>query len=454
MPYFAKCLAASWNARKLDSERHGDQFHKAIKEIQSRNAWTAGQFYEYQCDQLQKMINHAIANVPYYKKIFSEAGITHDQIKRPEDLAKLPILEKSVVRSDPDSLIDENADRSKLVEVHTSGTTGNPLELWRDVWMNSVDVAYNAARWHSIVGLQRCVNRSVSIGGHLVASPDRSKPPFWVENARWKQLYMSSYHLAPDFMKYYIQKLRKFKADYIEGYPSSVYALARYIIDEKFDPIPFKAAFTTAETLFDYQRQAISQAFGCRTYNQYGCAEQVIFATECQAGSMHLSPEVGIVEVVGDDDNPVEPGQAGQLICTSLINCTQPFIRYRLGDVASLLPGNCSCGSYLPMLGNIEGRTDDVLLTRDGRLIGRLDPVFKGARGISEAQIIQDDYDVFRIRIVPSDAYSESDGKKIIKNLSQRIGRANIKIELVNQIERTKAGKFRAVIRNIPDNRD
>ena len=102
------------------------------------------------------------------------------------------------------------------------------------------------------------------------------------------------------------------------------------------------------------------------------------------------------------------------------------------------------------MLGNIEGRIDDVLITRDGRRIGRLDPVFKGTRGIVEAQIIQDDYDKFRVRVVPSKAYKEDDGREIRASLLERVGDGSVVIELVDSIERTSGGKFMAVVCNLP----
>lgn len=441
---------ASINAWKLDRQRYGREYQQIIDEIAEHDKWSAEKFLEYQSQQLCSLIQHAATKVPYYRKMFSEAGIDPKNITGPDDLQQLPILEKEVARSQPESLVDETLDRRRLLIGHTSGTTGTPLNLYRDVWLNCAAFAYNEARWHAVTSMQRRVNPSVSLGGHLVAPVERTKPPFWVYNRRWKQLYMSSYHLSPKYLGYYVDELRKFKTDYIAGYPSSIYAIAQYIVENDLEPIAFKACFTTAETLFDYHREAIKEAFRCRTHNQYGCGEMVIFAAECPAGSMHLSPEFGIVEVVDDEDKPVPDGQAGQLICTSLINRVQPFIRYRLGDFGALKAGRCSCGSPLPLLGSIEGRTDEVLVTRDGRRFSRLGLVFKDIKGIVESQIIQNDYDKFIIRIVPGKDYIEAAGRNVATNLAQRVGKADIRVEIVDQIERTSAGKFKAVICNLP----
>lgn len=449
-PYFIKNWIVSINTRKLERVRYGPPYERILAEIAEHDKWSTEQFIDYQRQQLYFLIQHASEKVPYYRKIFAEAGINPKSVTGVECLQQLPILEKEIIRSQPENLLDETLDIKKLVRSHTSGTTGTPLNLYRDVRLNSAMFAYFDARCREVAGMRRRRNPSVSLGGHLVAAPGRTRPPFWVHNRRWKQLYMSSYHLSPKYLGYYVNELRKFKADYIEGYPSSVYAIAKYIVDNNLEPIAFKACFTTAETLFDYHRRAIEEAFGCRTYNQYGCAEMAIFAAECPAGSMHLSPEIGLVEVVDDEDRPVPDGQVGQLICTSLINWTQPLIRYRLGDLGALKTGRCSCGSRLPMLGSMEGRTDDVLVTSDGRQFSRITPILKGVKGIVESQIIQNDYDKFVIRIMPGKGYTEASGREVAANLTNRVGKADIRVEIVEKIERTSAGKLRTVICNLP----
>jgi phenylacetate-CoA ligase len=445
-PYGLKCRLASWNAWRLDRQRYGPAYRRHLESIAEHDRWAANRFAEFQEAALVELVRQAGERVPYYRRLFETTGIDAGQFNGLADLPRLPILQKETLRVDPMSLVDETLDRAQLIVLHTSGTTGTPLELYRDASLNAAAFAYLDARWHAVVGVRRREQTSVSIGGHLVAEPARSRPPFWVENRRWRQLYMSSYHLSPKNLGAYVTAIRGFGCDYIEGYPSSVYAVARHMIDHGLEPVPMKACFTTAETLFDYQREAIQQAFNCRTYNQYGCGEMCVFAAECEQGSMHLSPEFGIVEVLDENDQPVAPGATGQLVCTSLINRIQPFIRYRLGDMGSLRPGKCACGSPLPMMGDVEGRTDAVLVTRDGRRIGRLDTVFKGGRHIVEAQVVQDDLDTFRLRLVPAAGYAAPDGARVAHNLRQRLGGGTVRIELVESIARTRAGKFPAVI--------
>jgi len=452
-PSFVKNWMASFHARKLDRQRYGLEYQQSLIELAKHDKWSAEYFAEYQREQVVKIIRHAATKVPYYRNIFTELNIQPDSITQLKHLPRLPILEKEVVRSNPKSLVDETLKIKDLFLFHTSGTTGTPLDIYGNVWSESTANACAELRWYAAAGMTRRHDCSATICGHLVVDPEQTKPPFWVYNKHWNQLYMSSYHLSEKNLGYYVDELRRFQPTFIEGYPSSVYAIAKYMVDNKLEPVSLKACFTTSETLYNYHRDVIKRAFECRTYDQYGSAELVVFAAECSAGSMHLSPEIGIVEVVDDNNQPVAPGQMGQLICTSLINYVQPLIRYRIGDTGTLDTDLCSCGSPLPVLASLEGRTDDILITHDGLKIGRLDPMFKGVKGIIEAQIVQDDYDKFRVRLVPGNQYTKKDEDMIINNLIHRVGKVEIKIERVESIDRTSSGKFRAVICNLTKQR-
>lgn len=158
---------------------------------------------------------------------------------------------------------------------------------------------------------------------------------------------------------------------------------------------------------------------------------------------------------------------AGRLVATGLLNADMPLIRYETGDRASVavaqdsypvrLPQDknpvlhlCACGRSLPVLAAIEGRQDDVVITRDGRHIGRLDPVFKADLPILEAQIIQESLDRLRVLYVPTAAYSAADGEMLVQRIHDRVGAdMGVVLEAVEEIPRTANGKFRAVISHV-----
>jgi len=450
-PYWAKCLAASRHARHLNRQRFGPAFDRCLRAVEQRTAWGAERWNDYQSERLRVLVRHAVDNIPYYRALFEESGLKVDDIRDVDDLKRIPILNKATVREKGRELVDERLKPDALLNNHTSGTTNTPLRLYWNADVFAAASAYMQARCFSVAGVRQGQNSFVSLGGHLVAGPRRKHPPFWVHNRTWKQLYMSSYHLSPRNLPAYVHALRAFGGEWIEGYPSSVYALARFIVDEGLPPVPFQACVTTAELLSNDQRETIREAFQCRTYNQYGCAEFVIFAAECADGALHISPDVGIVEILDDQDKPLPPGKVGHLVCTGLENFVQPLVRYRLGDLAALKVGACSCGSPLPALSFVEGRRDAVLITSDGRRIGRLDPVFKGCQGITAAQIVQEAHDDFLVRIVPSPAFAQRDAETVIRNLAARVGRARIRTELVTEIERTPRGKLQPVVCKLKD---
>ena len=449
MPYALRCWMASRFAKKHDRLRFGASYEEAKAAIADRSGWDRERFLAYQLERLQTLVAHCHAKVPYYQDLFRSIGLEPGDIRSFADFQAIPVLDKQTFREQGDRFIAEGLDRRRLTAIHTSGTTGTPLTIYRDVKEFSLAFAYNAVRLWTAVGVERRRDRSITLGGSRVVAPGATSPPFWVLNQRWKQLIMSSYHLSPRNLPHYVEAIARFEPGYIEGYPSSVFAIAQYMLDNGLDPLPVKAVFTTAENLLDHQRAAIAAAFCCQCYSQYGCGEQVVYGAECSSRTMHLSPDHSFVEVVDDAGQPVPPGRSGNLVGTGLDKFVQPLLRYRLGDVGVLaMPDRrCDCGLSLPILEQIEGRADDVLVTADGRLVGRLDPVFKSLTGILEAQIVQESLTEFCIRIVPAEKGTPDAYQSTIDNLQSRLGpTARIRTETTSSIERTQAGKFRAVV--------
>jgi phenylacetate-CoA ligase len=332
---------------------------------------------------------------------------------------------------------------------HTSGTSGTPLSLWwsRDSVRNWYALfEARCRRWH---GVSRH-DRWAILGGQLVAPVTQRRPPFWVWNNGLSQLYLSSYHLSPELIPYYLEALSRYAVKYIWGYTSSLYALAQVARTQGFD-LSLKVALTNAEPVYDYQRQAIAAAFKCPVRETYGMAEIVAAASECPEGRLHLWPEVGIIEIL-ENGLPASPGVPGDIVCTGLLNLDMPLIRYRVGDRVSQVPGwsPCSCGRGLPVLAQVEGRVDDVLYTADGRQVGRLDPVFKSELPLEEAQIVQEALNRLRVRYVPGPGFSPGDGKLIIDRLRERFGPVQVTLEELAEVPRESNGKFRAVICRIP----
>jgi phenylacetate-CoA ligase len=307
------------------------------------------------------------------------------------------------------------------------------------------------------------------LGGQLVTPILRTRPPFWVWNAALHQLYLSSYHLAPRFAPHYLAALERHDVRYLWGYPSALVALAEAALDAGWRAPPLAAAITNAEPLDAAQRATIGAAFGCPVRETYGMAELVAAASECTAGRLHLWPEVGAVEVHDDDGRPAPAGTVGSLVCTGLLNEDMPLVRYAVGDRGALAAPDaapnatpnaapdaaagataCACGRALPILAAVDGRDDDVLYTRDGRRVGRLDPVFKARLRIRGAQLEQASLDRLLVRYVPAPGFTPSDADAIAGRLRERLGDVAVAFEAVETLPRTANGKVRGVICRIP----
>jgi phenylacetate-CoA ligase len=176
-------------------------------------------------------------------------------------------------------------------------------------------------------------------------------------------------------------------------------------------------------------------------------------ATECEAGSLHISPDFGIVEILDDHDIPVPEGKPGRIVCTGQLSETQPLVRYDLGDVGTISKSKCPCGrDHLPVLEEIVGRLEDAVLGSDGRETVRMHSLFVDLPYVLEGQVIQEQLDFIRVRVVAKSDFGNEEKQLICRRLRERLGPIRVEVECVDKIERTHRGKFRSVISRLPPN--
>jgi len=449
LPAPLRSLVASARGYQLRSWRYGPETDRLVAEARERESWGAEAWKAWQEARLKEVLIRAATRVPYYREQWAERRRRGDRASW-EQLSSWPVLEKDALRERPRAFVADDCDPRGMFHVHTSGTTGKALSIWYRKEVARRWYALFEARCRQWHGVSRH-DRWAILGGQLVTAAQRRRPPFWVWNAGMRQLYLSSYHLAPDLIPHYLDALSRYRIRYLLGYTSCLHELALEALRRGRRDLKMAVALTNAEPVFEYQRSAIAAAFRCPVRETYGMAEIVAAAGECEAGSMHLWPEVSWLEVL-EGGAPAAAGAAGELIATTLLNADMPLVRYRLGDRARLSAETepCPCGRRLPRFAEIEGRSDDVLVTPDGRRIGRLDPVFKADLPVREAQIIQEALDRVRVRFVATEGFDEAAGRSIIERLRQRMGAIEVILERVEQVPRGANGKFRAVVCALP----
>jgi len=426
LPAPLRSLAASLHGLRLRRWRYGPATERLVAEARHREAWDEDRWRAWLADRRVEQLRRAQGLRGY-------AGASGAL----DALSTWPVLDKARVRTDPRAFVVPGV--GPLYEEHTSGTTGTPLAVW---WSRAAVRAWyalfeaRARGWH---GVGRGDDWAL-LGGQLVVPGDRDRPPFWVWNAGLRQLYLSAWHIAPATVGAYALALRRRAPSHLVGYPSGLAVLANLALAGGHELPRPKVVITNAEPLLDHQRAAIAEAFGCPVRDTYGLAELVVGASECEAGTLHLWPEVGEVEEV-----------EGDLVSTGLLNDAMPLIRYRTGDrIAGPVTWDpCACGRSLPALPQVDGRDDDIVVTPDGRRLGRLDPLFKADLPLVEAQIVQTARDQLRLRIVPARPLADDDRAQLVRRVRDHVGAMQVTVEEVDRIERDAAGKFRAVVSEV-----
>ena len=414
--------------------------------LDNSEKFTKPEVKAYQEKSFVTIARHAINSVPYYKKWASEQGILSRDILNIKQLREFPVVEKEEVRRRPEFFISDNYKNiKKLIKLSTSGTTGTPVTIFCDGKTRSKHYAFfsRLRKWHGL----NSRSRRATLFGRMILLADQNKPPFWRYDIAQCNLLMSSYHLSMENIIHYYRKLIEYKPEEIIGYPSSLYQIAQFINTRGLASVKPKMLVTTAETLLEYQRVAIEQAFQAKVIDQYGCTEMAFFAATCKMGTMHIHPEHGLIETIDPEGNPVT-GSPGDSVVTGFINHVMPLIRYRIGDRLTLAPEGqaCACGSSFPIISQVEGRIDDIIYRRDGTPVGRLDPVFKGGGHIHSSKIIQDEWGDVIVLVKPAEGFGDTEKIWLHGELQKRLGGdVVIKVVIVDDIPKGKNGKFKSV---------
>ncbi len=446
LPVWTQNVACTLYGFKMRNDRYNKVFHNALEFLEQSQWWSLSKLLEYQQEQLQKLITHSYKTVPYYKEIFDQRKLKPDDIKSVEDLKKLPLLEKIIVRERFDDLISQDWPKKRFRYTHTGGTTGTALNIvvdkdtqpwnWATVWRN---------RCRFGIGLN---DSYIVFAGRNVVPLSNMAPPFWRRNEVMHQTYVSLFHMTKQNMPALVDYLQKRKVAYYSGYPSALYLLAGYLSENavKLESPP-KMTFTGSETLLPHQRRLITETFKSDVADLYGVTEQCGMISECEKHSYHVDMEYGIIEFL-----PIEgmPDNIRQVVCTGFTNYAMPLIRYRLGDIVTISNEKCSCGRESPVVKKIDGRIESYIVTPDGRQVGRLDFLFKDSSNINEAQLIQETDEDLTVKVVKSADYKAGDERSLLENIKKYLGdQINVHIEYVKEIPREKNGKFRQIISKV-----
>lgn len=396
--------------------------------------------------KLKKIIQYSKKHVPYYSTYLN--NIEETNIKKIIDLNYIPFLTKSTLKKYPSSIRSNNK-YFMLTKKTTAGSTGEPFTLWKSTSAMAQELA---ASWrgYSWAGVD-IGDRQGRFWGVPLKKIDflKSKIIDLVAN----RVRCSAFSFDVKMFNDYTKKLTDFKPDYFYGYVSMLVQYANYFLEANIvSPFELKCIITTSEILTVSDRKILENVFKTKIFNEYGSAEVGTIAHECSYGSLHVSAENMIVEIL-DNDRICRPGELGEIVITELNNFAMPLIRYKTGDLGSLSLKKCKCGINLPMIEKLEGRTWDMIIRKDGK---KFHPafflyIFEDAKdknlGISHYKIYQKDYQKFRILIVPDSNYNQKTEQFITEEIRKGFDQNSlIDFELVGSIKREISGKLRQVV--------
>lgn len=262
---------------------------------------------------------------------------------------------------------------------------------------------------------------------------------------------LSSFDMGDSEMQEYSGTLNSFKPRFIRGYASSIYFFARWAKNNQIS-VPFpECVFTTAEKLFPHMRKTIGDVFDCDVYDTYGLNDGGISAFECpEHAGLHIDTERSIMEIVDPSNLQVNVGQ-GRILVTSLHNYVMPFIRYVTGDEGFLLDELCACGRGYPLLGEVLGRQQEMLITPEGKHIHGeyITHIFWEIPHVKVFQVVQKKIDQLTFNIVPEDGFDEKSLDYVRAVIGSRSKGWNIEFQFVDAIDRTRAGKYKFIINEL-----
>lgn len=256
-------------------------------------------------------------------------------------------------------------------------------------------------------------------------------------------------HITADKIKEYADLINRVEFRFITGYPSIIHAFAQQVEESglQIRRVP-EWLFPGAEKLYAHQAEQITRVFpGIRIMEHYGFSEQAACASKCLHGHYHEDYELGHMEVDHPQRTADGTGQTGVLLATGFQNMAMPFIRYEVGDTVTLADAPCSCGLHSRVITDIEGRSEDYVLTPEGSRIMRFDYIFKDTRSIKECQVVQREAGGVVLRIVRRPDYDSRTEQSLLQAIKEQISPTlQVRFEYVDEIPRTRAGKFRAVV--------
>jgi phenylacetate-CoA ligase len=420
------------------------------RDLEATQWLSAARIQELQLARLCKFLESVGRSVPYYRQLFAASGFEPARVQSIADLARLPLLTKAVIRDNTQALQAVGA--SRLVRYNTGGSTGEPLVFYMGMGRVSHDVAakWRATRWWGVdIG-----DPEIVLWGSPIELGKQDRIKAWRDRA-FRSRLLPAFQMSEQQMDGYLDQIARLRPKMLFGYASALALLATHAERRRRDltSLGIKVAFATGETLYPDQRVVVERVFACPVANGYGSRDAGFIAHQCPQGSMHVSAEHIVVELLDPQGRSVQPGEVGEIVVTHLATNEFPFVRYSTGDMAAMASAPCSCGRGLPVLEKVLGRSTDFIRTPSGNVMHALALIYevRDKPGVRSFKFVQAEDLSLELLLVAGPELGADIERQIHAGVLARMGSGGaLSIKRVPEIAPEKSGKYRYVVSRAP----
>ena len=449
MPHLLQNVLVTVRNYVETQKRYGKEYKEYKEYLKEKEFAPIDELTKIQEEKVSSFLTFCKNNSPYYKEILKDIDVTNGMAS----LKNVPVTLKDVFRSNIPEIVTDSP--KNLHKSQTGGTTGNSMVVYirpddREQRFATLDL------FRERFGYELGKRTAWFSGKDILTKSDLKKNRFWKDDFINKVRYYSTFNISQAALPHIIADLKKFKPEFIVGFPSSVVEIARYGLKHNIElGFKVKTIFPTAESKMPAEVEDMVRFFGGAVRDQYASSEGACFITECEEGNLHFEILSGVIEVV---DNNYKPAKEGRMLITAFQTRGTPLLRYDIGDRMKWSDKKeCACGRKTPIVDEIQGRINDFIYSKEkGKCnLGNVSNCVKYVQGVKKFQIIQDDLDKLTVRVEKTDEYQDKDEKLFLEELRIRLGDViKIQFEYPDSIQREKSGKFRIVKNSISNQID
>ncbi len=423
--------------------RYGKEFNKTIKELKRTEYLSRQELDAIVLSKLLTQVNYAYDHVPYYKERYRDFDIR--SIHSLEDFAKLPLIDKSIVKANENQFISDIFDKKDLILKKTSGSTGMPLGIYMNKNTTQIEWAFVVHIWERI-GFNHRSSRLV------MREIDQKKKGDCYFDYIKNRLRINISNMTDEKMAEYCRAIEKYRPDFIQGYPSATLQLCKYIEQNGINH-QFKGFLPSSEGMGHEEVEYIRKVLNCPILSFYGHTERLLIAGQCEKSeAYHVEPLYGYCELVDESGNIIEEeGVTGEVVATGFCNTGMPLIRYRTGDLAQWSFEKCSCGRNYRLLKRLEGRTTEYLVDANGNKIALTSLRYSFyEQHVKAFQFYQDTPGYVTVRIIIEPEYSYDDEQYIQNTLTEDTNNLiTFRLKKTDVLSKKKSGKRELIVQAI-----